>query len=152
VSDAGLWRYRASLSRIIDADTIVTVIDGGFGVHFTDIHLRLLGLNAPELHGSQREAGLAAKAYVEQWCHLALDPATAWPLLVETVKDKADKYGGRYLARVYRTGDGACLRAHGLRALRAQPPHPPSQARRCAPPPGLLARSRPPGMLYGIPL
>jgi endonuclease YncB( thermonuclease family) len=121
MSDAGLWRYRAALVAVTDADTIRVEIDGGFGVHFTDMHLRLLGLNAPEVHGPQREAGLAARAYVQAWCQAALDPATAWPLLVETVKDKVDKFGGRYLARVYRTSDGACLNTDLLAARFALP-------------------------------
>jgi endonuclease YncB( thermonuclease family) len=122
MSDTGLWRYRAALRRVIDGDTLEVVLDLGFDLAFQRMALRLLDLNAPEITGPGKPAGLAAKAYAEQWCQAALDPRTPWPLLVETVKgDQPDKYGGRWLARVYRQIDGRCLNIDLLAADFALP-------------------------------
>ena len=101
---ATLWVYRARLVRVVDGDTIDVHIDAGFQ-NYREDRLRLLGLNCPEVHGPTREAGLAATVFTADWLRLgdALDP---WPLILET--HKSDVFG-RFLARVWRIVDGACL-------------------------------------------
>lgn len=98
-----LWVFRARPVRAVDGDTIDVIIDAGFRSTRTE-RLRLLGVNTPELHGASRAAGLAAKAYVEAW--LAAAGGAAWPLVLRT--EKSDEFG-RYLGRVWRASDGACL-------------------------------------------
>lgn len=90
---APMYTYRASVVRIIDGDTVVLSCDlGMFVYHQTTV--RLLGINAPEVVGTQKPAGLAAKAYLESRA-----PAGT-PLIIQTQLDEGDKYG-RLLATLY---------------------------------------------------
>lgn len=99
------WVFAAQLDRVIDGDTIVVTLDLGF--HLTwSYSLRLLGINCPEVHGATKDAGLAAAAYTQAWLDAAAVGGAAWPLLVMT--HKSDDFG-RYLARVWRLVDNACL-------------------------------------------
>jgi micrococcal nuclease len=96
------WVFPAQLVRVVDADTLIARLDCGFNTYRVD-HLRLLGINAPETRGATKAAGDAATVYAASW----LASATGdWPLLVET--HKSDVFG-RYLARVWRIVDAACL-------------------------------------------
>ena len=47
-ADARLWFYRARISRVVDGDTVIALIDTGFGT-FRQEYLRLQGIDAPEL-------------------------------------------------------------------------------------------------------
>ncbi len=94
-SDPDLYLYRAKPVRIIDGDTIDVLIDFGFQLH-QKIRLRLLGINTPEIRGSEREAGLRSKHFVEE---VLTDCKT---ILVRT--QKAGKYG-RYLADIWYKAD-----------------------------------------------
>ncbi len=57
--------YRAYVERVIDGDTIDVSVDLGFKIHSIQ-RLRLQGLNAPEIRGEEREAGLAARKFVAE--------------------------------------------------------------------------------------
>lgn len=60
-SDFKLYRYRATVTRIIDGDSIETMLDLGDRTYRTR-RIRLLGYDAPELFsGDDREAGGAAR-------------------------------------------------------------------------------------------
>jgi len=83
-----MFEYAATVVRVVDGDTLYLDLDLGFFIRMT-IDVRLKGLNTPEIRGASREAGLKAKAFVEQ----ALPPGAL--VLVKTYK--AEKYG-RYLA------------------------------------------------------
>lgn len=87
--------YKAKLVRVVDGDTLVLNFDLGFKIH-VEQHVRLLGINTPELIGEQHEAGkLAKQAVVEALEHAVGD------LVVKTHKPaKKDKYG-RYVAEVF---------------------------------------------------
>ena len=85
--------YRATVERIVDGDTIDVNLDLGLGVWLHKQRLRLVGINTPEVRGPEREAGLAASAFVEWRIH-------GQPVIVKTFKDKKGKYG-RWLAEVY---------------------------------------------------
>ncbi len=75
-----LYRYRGTLMRTIDGDTIRVRLDLGVNVSIV-IDLRIAGINAPEIVGESREAGMGARA--------ALFNLTASrPLYVMTHKDK----------------------------------------------------------------
>lgn len=97
--DARLWHYRAYICRVIDGDTVVALIDKGFG-NFQLENLRLWGINTPELRprkGSPEEReqekvlAKAAKVRVEEL------------LLGREVVIKTEKSGkfGRFLASIY---------------------------------------------------
>lgn len=86
-----MYQYKATVVRVVDGDTVYFDVDLGFQIRMT-IDVRLYGVNTPEVRGPTREAGLKAKAYVEN----ALPAGTT--VIVKTYK--AEKYG-RYLADVW---------------------------------------------------
>lgn len=94
-----MWRYRATVVRVVDADTIDCVVDLGFRVSSAQ-RLRLLGVDAPETRGAGRADGLASKAALEA----VLPEGRA--VVVETAK--GDRWG-RWLARVSDADTGACV-------------------------------------------
>jgi micrococcal nuclease len=94
-----VWSYRARVDRIIDGDTIDVVVDLGFRIEHT-IRLRLAGVNTPEVRGEERQEGLIAKAFVEEWVESAVVQNELWPIRIET--EKTGKYG-RWIAVVYNT-------------------------------------------------
>jgi micrococcal nuclease len=97
-----LYWYRCELIRCIDGDTVEVWLEMGF-YHRWKMQIRLFGINAPEVVGAQAVAGKAAKAHLEQ---LLAGP----DLLIHTIKDQADKYGGRYLGEFYRNGENLNLK------------------------------------------
>jgi micrococcal nuclease len=102
------WLYRAQVLRVIDGDTLVITLDLGFNLS-ASAHLRLLGVNAPELHGATAGAGLQAKRFAETWVMNAGSTEQGWPFVLETHKlDELDSFG-RYLATCWRVNDGSCL-------------------------------------------
>lgn len=58
-----VYYYMAYCERVIDGDTIVVNIDLGFNTWLNGVKVRLLGIDAAELH---QEKGKAAKALVQQ--------------------------------------------------------------------------------------
>jgi micrococcal nuclease len=100
------WVFPARLERLIDGDTLVLECD--VGMHGRRVErMRLLHVDAPEVRGESKPAGLAATAYAAAW--LAEAGAGEWPLTVTTVKDP-DSFG-RYLCWCRRTSDGRELNA-----------------------------------------
>lgn len=98
---APAYTYRAELIRVIDGDTIVANLDLGFSV-WVKQYLRLYGINAPEVVGEQKAAGIAAKEALKYRLgegQVFMPPT----LIVETFKDRQEKYG-RYLARIWADG------------------------------------------------
>lgn len=94
-----IYEYKASLIRVIDGDTAILDVDLGFGIHAT-LDFRLIGINAPEMVGSTKVAGQAAKSELARL--LALGP-------MRIVSTKSDKYG-RWLAAIYvKLADGTEL-------------------------------------------
>lgn len=80
----------AKVLKVVDGDTVKLEVDLGcdIGIKMT---CRLDGINAPEKATAE---GKVAKA----WLELQLPENT--PVVVQTVKDRKEKYG-RYLAVVY---------------------------------------------------
>jgi micrococcal nuclease len=91
-----LYTYRGRCLKVVDGDTIDVLLDVGFHGTRTE-RLRLLGVNAPEMHGPSHEDGQAAKDFavktLTEW--RAFDEG--WPIIVRT--EKSDVFG-RYLALV----------------------------------------------------
>jgi endonuclease YncB( thermonuclease family) len=113
-----LYTYRCDIGAEIDGDTLKdVVIDLGCHVVHRPEHIRLLGVNAPELHAKDRatrERALQAKQFVDDWLDTHIhhveegdSPISEFPFLVHTVK--TDSFG-RYLGRV------ECRRGHSLNA------------------------------------
>lgn len=79
--------YRAELKRVIDGDTVVLDIDLGLGIYVRDETVRLHGINAPEVRGKEKEAGIRTENRLRD----LLEKSDG--LLIRTIKDKEGKYG-----------------------------------------------------------
>lgn len=95
-NDPPLYTYRARCTRVIDADTCVCDVDLGFGTWVHDVHIRLLGIDGPEVYGDEREAGLLAR----EWLVPLLEGRE---VRVQTVRDERDGFG-RMLGTLYALG------------------------------------------------
>lgn len=91
-----LYNYRAIINYVYDGDGIYrSTIDLGIGIQVHK-HLRLYGVDCPELRGNQHIAGIVVRNYVRR---LILDKE----VIVSTHKDKVGKYG-RLLVDVHIDG------------------------------------------------
>lgn len=85
--------YRGQVVSVYDGDTCHVDLDLGFGIWKKKETLRLNRINAPEVRGEQRPAGLLSRDYLRD---LILDKE----VVVQTVQDTKGKYG-RYLAEIW---------------------------------------------------
>lgn len=85
------YTYKAEVISVYDADSFTVLVDLGMRVSMT-VPIRLFGINTPEIKGQEKEAGIAAKKYVES---LILGKK----VIIKTYKNPQDKYG-RWLAEV----------------------------------------------------
>ncbi len=93
-----MFEYKATVVRVVDADTIDVIIDLGFSVSINQ-RVRLLGLNAAE---KNTDLGKQAISYVRSLCPLGAI------VFIRSEKDKREKFG-RYLAKVYFPESNECL-------------------------------------------
>lgn len=88
-----LYEYTGIVRSVYDGDTIRLDLDLGFNIWKYNESMRLYGINAFEMTGTQRERGIVARdALRERILHKQV--------YVRTLKDKQEKYG-RYLAVIY---------------------------------------------------
>ncbi len=88
-----MYTYKALVKQVSDGDTITVDIDLGFYTTLKDQKIRLLGIDAPEVRGHQRERGLFVRRKLA-------DLILGKSVILKTFKDKKGKYG-RWLAVVY---------------------------------------------------
>lgn len=86
------YTYSATVTRIVDGDTIRVDWDLGAHIWLRDVPIRLIGVNAPEMRGTTRPAGLAARTW------LAEHTPVGSTITIKT--EKGDAFG-RYLATVW---------------------------------------------------
>jgi micrococcal nuclease len=88
-----LYHYKAFVTQVYDGDTVTVDIDLGLHTWMKGEKLRLYRINAPELRGEEKEAGKISRDYLKK---------LVWKkeLVIETIKDKREKYG-RYLAEIW---------------------------------------------------
>lgn len=95
--------YKAVYINNYDGDTVTVDLDFGFNFGNRKHNVRMFGINAPELNNAEtRAAGLLARDYLKNLLENRL-------ILVDSIKDKADKYGGRWLGVLWVQVDGAWL-------------------------------------------
>lgn len=96
-ADSELYWYKAKYLKNHDGDTVTVALDLGFKVGL-EMDVRLYGINTPEVVGASKVAGVQAKAFLEALLSASKDSGL---LRMRSLKDKADKYGGRYLGELY---------------------------------------------------
>jgi micrococcal nuclease len=89
----GLYQYKADITKVYDGDTITADIDLGFNTWRRNEHLRMNGIDAPEVKGDEKAEGIKAR---DALAARILDKT----LMICTIKDKTEKFG-RYLVNVY---------------------------------------------------
>ena len=90
------WIFSPVSWRVYDGDTILDlVLDLGFGVRI-EIKTRLLGINAPEVRGSEKKKGLETKLFLGH----AMDEAFLRKSLRVESHNKSGKFG-RWLVTVW---------------------------------------------------
>ena len=118
MSKTKLFHYQAKVDRVVDGDTIDVTLDLGFDISYRG-RVRFHGINAPESRtrdAVEKEAGLAAKRYVEDWTS-ALDSK----VIIQTSLDDRGKFG-RILGRILNE-DGECLNDEMVSLGHAVPYH-----------------------------
>lgn len=94
-----MYQYQAEIQKVIDGDTYKIDIDLGLSVWMRGEHVRLFGVDTPEVYGVKKDSeeyqkGKAASDFVKS----LIKKGTL--AVIETIKDEKGKYG-RYLAVVY---------------------------------------------------
>jgi len=93
-----LYHYKAVVSSVYDGDTCTVDIDLGLGAWIRGEKIRLHRINAPEVRGSQREAGLRSRDFLRG----LIDGKE---IFIQTFKDRKGKYG-RYIGDIWLKGEG----------------------------------------------
>ena len=88
-----MYEYRARVLSVYDGDTIRADIDLGLCVKLCNQQLRLYGINTPEVRGSYRLKGIAARDALRS----LIDGED---VKIVTHKDRTGKYG-RWLVEVW---------------------------------------------------
>jgi len=104
MSKEKLFHYKATVTRVVDGDTVDASIDLGFDIHMK-ARIRFAGINAPESRTRdlvEKKAGLIAKDFVEQWVDIE-----GKSIIVQTQLDGKGKFG-RILGRILNS-EGECL-------------------------------------------
>lgn len=90
------YLYKIDVTDVYDGDTITCTIHLGLNVILHDQKIRLFGISAPEVKGSEKDRGILSRDYLKQNilnCKLDL----------YTIKDKKEKYG-RWLGIIVKDG------------------------------------------------
>lgn len=91
--DDQLYFYRAKIISVYDGDTVRADIDLGLSTWVKNEKLRLARINAPEVRGNEKQAGIAARDFLRE-------QVLEKEVIIETTKDKKGKYG-RYITEIW---------------------------------------------------
>ena len=86
-----MYHYRAFVQNVVDGDTVDVRLDLGCKV-FVEKRLRLARINAWEVRGTERPAGLIARDWLR-------GKILGKHCIIETIRDRTGKYG-RLLAEI----------------------------------------------------
>lgn len=89
-----MYEYKATIRRVIDGDTVDMDVDLGFGTWRANERMRLAIINAPEMKGTERPAGIKSKQHLEALLPLGTE------VVIRTEKDKSDSFG-RWIAHIF---------------------------------------------------
>lgn len=93
-----MYEYQATITAVVDGDTVDAHVDLGFHVSF-ELRLRLEGINTPEMTSKDADERAKAQAARARLANLVLGKS----VIIRTKKDKQEKYG-RYLATILADG------------------------------------------------
>lgn len=96
MKDFQLYQYQGTVTEVYDGDTCTIKFDLGFKVNFTE-KVRLLGINAPEMRGTDKAKGIISRDRLRE-------KVLNKTIYIETQKDEKEKYG-RYLGIIYLKND-----------------------------------------------
>lgn len=96
MKDFQLYQYQGMVTEVYDGDTCTIKFDLGFKVNFTE-KVRLLGINAPEMRGTDKAKGIISRDRLRE-------KVLNKTIYIETQKDEKEKYG-RYLGIIYLKND-----------------------------------------------
>ena len=91
-----LYTYKARCTSVYDGDSVTLDIDLGFNIVMHNQKIRLLGINTPEVRGSDRLDGLIARDRLRELIE-------GKDIIMVSHRDKSGKYG-RWLATIYTNG------------------------------------------------
>lgn len=91
--ETSLYHYRAVIREVYDGDTCTVDIDLGLGSWVHGEKIRLYRINAPEVRGPERPAGLRSRDFLR-------GKILGKEVLIQTTKDRKGKFG-RYLADIW---------------------------------------------------
>lgn len=94
-----MYQYQVEIQKVVDGDTYSVDIDLGMSMWLRGEHVRLYGVDTPEVYGVKKNSeeyqkGMAASNFAKS----LIKKGTLG--IVETLKDEKGKYG-RYLAVLY---------------------------------------------------
>lgn len=101
-----LYYYCAEVVGVYDGDTCTVDIDLGLRFWAKSIFIRLARINAPEIRGEQREAGLKARDFLRS---MILNKS----VIIKTNVNEREKYG-RYLAEIWIEQEGKWINVNDL--------------------------------------
>ena len=88
-----LYTYKARCISVFDGDSVTLDIDLGFNMIMHNQKIRLLGINTPEVRGSDRLDGLVSRDRLRELIE-------GKDIIMVSHRDKSGKYG-RWLATIY---------------------------------------------------
>ena len=95
--DAHRFTYDALVESIYDADTLTLTVDLGFGLKQEGQTFRLFGINAPEVRGIEKEAGIESRNWLRSRLPVGCE------VIVKSHLDRTGKWG-RYLGTIFKDG------------------------------------------------
>lgn len=90
--EKSLYHYKATVTGVYDGDTCTVDIDLGLHTWLKGEKVRLNRINAPEVRGTEKEKGIKSRDFLK-------GKILGKEILLETIKDKNEKYG-RYLGEI----------------------------------------------------
>ena len=97
------YEYNATVTEVVDGDTIVIDIDLGFDVMFTNQKVRLLGVDTPESRTSdkvEKVFGMASKDFVKKFIAACKNKVIIRTHISEGTDDSGREKFGRLLGEI----------------------------------------------------
>jgi micrococcal nuclease len=97
------YEYNATVTEVVDGDTIVIDLDLGFDIKFTNQKVRLLGIDTPESRTSdkvEKVFGLASKDFVKKFVIACKNHVIIRTHISEGTDDSGREKFGRLLAEI----------------------------------------------------